>query len=135
MKGRTARAEATHAMTLTPLKEQCEQCGQPLWVGYHGHRTPPLVGWPLEVDHCGASLYAARVSALSCGLPSRRRGRLGTATWGIWRWRVIALIGRWLFREHRSVPEMHRALLARGVSITERSVTNLMQRYGLTPVW
>jgi hypothetical protein len=42
---------------------------------------------------------------------------------------VIALIGQWRFREHRSVPEMHRALLARGVSITERSVTNLMQRY------
>ncbi len=42
---------------------------------------------------------------------------------------MIALIGRWRFREHRSVPEMHRALLARGVSITERSVTNLMQRY------
>ena len=42
---------------------------------------------------------------------------------------VIALIGRWRFREHRSVPEMHRALLTRGVGITERSVTNLMQRY------
>jgi len=42
---------------------------------------------------------------------------------------VIALIGRWRFREHRSVPEMHQMLLARGVSITERSVTNLMQRY------
>jgi hypothetical protein len=39
MKGRTARAEATHALTLMPLKEQCEQCGQPLWVGYHAHRT------------------------------------------------------------------------------------------------
>ena len=43
--------------------------------------------------------------------------------------RVIALIGRWRFREHRSVPEMHQALLARGVNITERSVTHLMQRY------
>jgi len=42
---------------------------------------------------------------------------------------VIALIGQWRFREHRSVPEMHRALLARGVRITERSVTHLMQRY------
>ena len=39
------------------------------------------------------------------------------------------MIGRWRFREHRSVPEMHRALLTRGVSITERSVTHLMQRY------
>jgi len=42
---------------------------------------------------------------------------------------VIALIGQWRFREHRSVPEMHHALLARGVRITERSVTHLMQRY------
>ena len=42
---------------------------------------------------------------------------------------MIALIGRWRFREHRSVPEMHRALLTCGVNITERSVTNLMQRY------
>ena len=42
---------------------------------------------------------------------------------------VIALIGQWRFREHRSVPEMHRSLLSRGVSITERSVTHLMQRY------
>jgi hypothetical protein len=42
---------------------------------------------------------------------------------------VIALIGRWRYREHGSVPQMHRMLLERGVSITERSVTNLMQRY------
>jgi len=42
---------------------------------------------------------------------------------------VIALIGSFRFREHRSVPEMYRALLSRGVSVTERSVTNLMQRY------
>ena len=41
----------------------------------------------------------------------------------------IALIGQWRFREHRSVPEMHRALLSRGVSITQRSVTHFMQRY------
>jgi hypothetical protein len=51
MKGRTARPEATHAMTLTPLKEQCEQCGQPLWVGYHAHRTVTRLDglWKLTV--------------------------------------------------------------------------------------
>jgi hypothetical protein len=42
---------------------------------------------------------------------------------------VIALIGQWRFREHRSVPEMHQALTARGISIAPRSVTYLMQRY------
>ncbi len=42
---------------------------------------------------------------------------------------VIALIGQWRFREHRSVPEMHQALQARGISIAQRSVTYLLQRY------
>ena len=31
--------EQPHTMTLTPLKESCQQCGQLLWVGYHAHRT------------------------------------------------------------------------------------------------
>ncbi len=42
---------------------------------------------------------------------------------------MIALIGQWRFREHRSVPEMHQMLLARGISMAQRSVTYLMQRY------
>ena len=39
MRGRIPRLEATHAIRLTPLKEACEQCGHPLWVGYHSSRT------------------------------------------------------------------------------------------------
>jgi len=42
---------------------------------------------------------------------------------------VIALIGAWRFVEHRSVPEMHQRLQARGLAISEREVTHLMQRY------
>ncbi len=42
---------------------------------------------------------------------------------------VIALIGRLRFAEHRSVPEIHQALVGRGLTIAERSVTNLLQRY------
>ena len=128
MKGRTARAEATQAMTLTPLKEQCEQCGQPLWVGYHAHRTVTRLDglWKLTVvvrrcvdPECPRYHVAYRPEEEgSWALP---HGEFGLE--------VIALIGRWRFREHRSVPEMHRMLLARGVSITERSVTHLMQRY------
>src|SRR4029450_8976716 len=33
------------------------------------------------------------------------------------------------YREHRSVPEIHRELTRRGVAICERSVTNLLERY------
>src|SRR3954451_4346005 len=42
---------------------------------------------------------------------------------------VIALVGALRYRGHRSVPEIHRALLERGVAVCERTVTNLLDRY------
>ena len=42
---------------------------------------------------------------------------------------VIALIGALRYREHRSVPEIHRGLRERGVAIAERTVTHLLDRY------
>lgn len=39
------------------------------------------------------------------------------------------MIGAWRFRAHRSVPEMHQRLVARGLAISERAVTHLMHRY------
>jgi hypothetical protein len=42
---------------------------------------------------------------------------------------VVALVGALRYREHRSVPEIHRTLRDRGVAICQRSVTNLLDRY------
>jgi hypothetical protein len=42
---------------------------------------------------------------------------------------VIAYIGQLRTREQRSVPQIHQALLGRGVAIAERSVTVLLHRY------
>jgi transposase-like protein len=42
---------------------------------------------------------------------------------------VIARVGALRYREHRSVPEIHHALLERGVAVCERTVTNLLDRY------
>jgi hypothetical protein len=42
---------------------------------------------------------------------------------------VIALIGALRYRQHRSVPEIHQELRARGLDICQRSVTNLLDRY------
>jgi hypothetical protein len=128
MARRTPRPIASHAIMLIPLKEHCEQCGQPLWVGYHAHRTVTTLSglWKLTivVRRCiqpGCPRYHVAYRPEEEGRWALPHGEFGLE--------VIALIGRWRFREHRSVPEMHRALLARGVSITERSVTHLMQRY------
>lgn len=42
---------------------------------------------------------------------------------------VISLVGALRYRETRSVPEIHAALRARGVEVSERTVTNLLDRY------
>jgi len=42
---------------------------------------------------------------------------------------VIAQIGAWRYQEHRTVPEIHQRLSQRGVAISERSVTNQLERY------
>jgi hypothetical protein len=128
MARRTPRPIATQEMTLTPLKEQCEQCGQPLWVAYHGHRDVITLSgqWHLTlvIHQCVQS---------DCPNYHRRQRPEEEGGWalphGEFGLDVIALIGQWRFREHRSVPEMHQALLARGVNIALRSVTHLMHRY------
>ncbi len=42
---------------------------------------------------------------------------------------IITLIGTLRYSQHRSVPEIHKELLGRGVSIAERTVTYLIERY------
>jgi transposase-like protein len=42
---------------------------------------------------------------------------------------VVALVGRLRYAQHRSVPEIRAALVARGVAACERTVTNLLDRY------
>ena len=42
---------------------------------------------------------------------------------------VIVLVGTLRYTSHRSIPEIHQALRDRGVPITERTVTHLLQRY------
>ena len=42
---------------------------------------------------------------------------------------AIALVGRLRYAEHRSVPEIRTHLVGREVSVSERTVTNLLDRY------
>jgi hypothetical protein len=42
---------------------------------------------------------------------------------------VIALVGALRYGQHRSVPEIHQDLAGRGVSVCQRTVTNLLDRY------
>src|SRR2546428_434772 len=128
MARRSARPEAADEVTLTPLKERCDHCGQFFWVAHHGHRTVAML----------SGLWRMTLVVRQCIQPSCPRFHQPYRPEEEGRWalphgefglEVIALIGGWRFRDHRSVPEMHQALQARGISIAQRSVTYLMQRY------
>jgi hypothetical protein len=122
MARRSPRPEATQEKTLTPLKECCEQCGQPLWVACHSHRTVTTLS-----GVCKLTLVVRQCVQPNCPRFHQRYRPEEEGRWalphGEFGLEVIALIGKWRFREHRSVPEMHQALLARGIHIAERSVT------------
>jgi hypothetical protein len=128
MARRNSRPQATQEMTLTPLKEQCEQCGQLLWVAHHSHRTVTTLSglWKL-------TLVVRQCIQPTCPCFHKHYRPEEEGRWalphGEFGLEVIALIGQWRFREHRSVPEMHQALQARGMRIAQRSVTHLMHRY------
>jgi MULE transposase-like protein len=128
MARRTPRPEAQLTTTLIPLRQTCEACGNRLWVAYHCRRkVMTLQGlWQLRVVMCQCptptcSLYHVRYHPEEEGRWALPHGEFGLD--------VIALIGAWRFTEHRSVPEMHQRLQARGLAISEREVTHLMQRY------
>src|SRR5450755_3274846 len=42
---------------------------------------------------------------------------------------IITVIGQLRYGEHRSIPEIHQRLRQRGVSIAQRTVTDLLERY------
>jgi hypothetical protein len=97
-------------------------------VAYHRHRKiMTLEGlWQLTViiGQCPnptCPLYHVRYHPEEEGRSSLPHGEFGLD--------VIATIGAWRFREHRSVPEMHQRLQARSLSISERAVTHLLHRY------
>ena len=113
MARRTPRPEATQKKILIPFKERCEQCGQSLSVANHGHRSVTTLSgmWKL-------TLVIRQCIQPDCLNYHRRQRPEEEGRWalphGEFGLDIIALIGQWRFREHRSVPEMHQALVARG---------------------
>jgi hypothetical protein len=116
------------AQLLVAHRRECAECGGPLWSAYWQQRSVlTLAGW------LRLSLQIRRCTSYGCGLfgrPYRPEEEGGYALpHGEIGLDVIACVGAQRFGEHRSVPEIHRALQARQLTLCERSVTNLIQRY------
>jgi hypothetical protein len=122
------RAPATTEQTLMCLWTQCAGCSQPMWVAYHTQRTITTLQ-----GSCRLTLCVRRCRNPQCEWYHRPYRPEEEGRWalphGEFGLDVIALIGTLRYISHRSIPEIHLALRDRGVSIAERTVTHLLQRY------
>ena len=122
------RPQAASELRLEPLDDNCPSCERKLWVAYHGVRTVAtlsgVVRLRLVVRRCvnrECELYHQARRPEQEGAFALPQGEFGLD--------VICLVGALRHAHHRSVPEIHRELLGRGLTISERTVTNLLDRY------
>ena len=121
-------SEPTVTHDLQPERTTCRRCGKRLRADYTNHRTlHTLVGvtrLALLIRRC----HHGRCPAFKVAYRPEAEGSfaLPRHEFGL---DVIALIGQLRYREHRSVPEIRTHLVGRQVSVSERTVTNLLDRY------
>src|SRR5919201_1090940 len=126
---RTAcRPEPVIHKDLSPRRQNCPACGRRMWLDYTNHRTVVTLAGCTRLD-----LAIRRCHHRECGCylrPYRPEGEgrfaLPKHEFGL---DVIALVGALRYAEHRSVPEIHQILLGRDVGVSQRTVTNLLDRY------
>jgi hypothetical protein len=113
---------------LETATRQCPECGGRLHCQYISRRAvvtlDGLLGLQLRVRRCVNPDCARFHRAFrpeaegALALPQQEFGL-----------DVIALVGRQRYGARASVPEIHAELVRRGVAISQRSVTNLLDRY------
>lgn len=124
----TTRRKASKEKTLHTRRTHCPTCRKTMWSAYVSHRTVSTLKGVHQIH-----LHVRRCRSPSCAryhkaFRPEAEGRIALPQheFGL---DVIALIGALRYQQHRSVPEIHQALLVRGLRICQRTVTNLLDRY------
>ncbi|CAN5614621.1 hypothetical protein BH11PLA2_BH11PLA2_51490 [soil metagenome] len=121
-------AEPTITRAMVPERTDCPHCGGPARADYANGRTVPTLAGVTRLHLTIRRCHRPSCSAYKKPYRPEAEGSVALPhhEYGL---DVIALIGRLRYREHRSVPEIRVHLVDRGVSISERAVTNLLDRY------
>src|SRR5215207_1946247 len=121
-------AEPTIFHDLTPDRTGCPHCGRPMTADYANRRTVHTLAGVTRLTltirrchHAGCAAHKRPYRPEAEGAVALPRHEFGLD--------VIAVIGRLRYAEHRSVPEIRAHLVGRGVAVSERAVTNLLDRY------
>src|SRR6516162_8529640 len=127
-KPRRPRPQPDCALRLTPVQLDCPECRQWLHADYNNFRTITTLEGTIRL-----TLTIRRCHNLECPRflrPYRPEAEPHLALpyheFGL---DVVTLVGRLRYAEHRSIPEIHRELIRRGIVVAQRTVTNLLDRY------
>jgi MULE transposase domain len=121
-------AEPTITRALTPERTDCPHCGKATRADYANHRTLHTLAGVTRLN-----LTIRRCHHSACPAHKRPYRPEAEGSFALPRHEfgldVVALIGRLRYTEHRSVPEIRVHLTGRSVSVSQRTVTNLLDRY------
>lgn len=120
--------KADQEIVLECMHQKCPTCGQNMWSDYDNERTirtlSGVVKLTLKVRRCPNQkcesyhqVYRPEAEG-NWALPGHELGL-----------DVMAYAGSLRYQEHRSVPQIHCSLVEKGVSICQRSVSNVLERY------
>jgi hypothetical protein len=122
------RPEATEFIDIETVGRSCPGCGHRTRAAYTCTRKVTMLDGVVQL-----CLHVRRCKHPKCplkGRPLRPEAEgsfaLPVHEFGL---QVMAHVGALRYTQHRSVPEIHADLFERGVVISERSVTNLLDRY------
>lgn len=127
--GKTAKQlEPTATHDLSPRRTNCPRCGKHMRADYTNRRTITTLTGVTRLDLTIRRCRNAECAAYKKPYRPEAEGRFALPhhEFGL---DVVALVGRLRYTEHRSVPEIRTHLVGRGVAISERTVTNLLDRY------
>ena len=127
--GKTAKGlEPTATHDLFPRRSNCPRCGTHMRADYTNRRTITTLSGVTRLNLAIRRCRKPDCAAHKKPYRPEAEGRFALPhhEFGL---DVVALVGRLRYAEHRSVPEIRAHLVGRGLLISERTVTNLLDRY------
>ncbi len=125
---RTPQPEATREEVLECVQQRCPWCGGWMWNKYDNVRRVRTLEGVVQL----------RLKVRRCATPECERFCQAYRPEAEGKWAlpqhefgldVIAFVGSLRYLEHRSVVQIHQVLQTRGMSVSERTVSNLLARY------
>src|SRR5262245_25776023 len=128
MAKKTPRPQPSLTQDLSPLRTDCPHCGELTWADYENRRTVATLAGLTRLNltvrrchnpQCKAHLRPYRPEAEGkLALPRHEFGL-----------DVVALARALRFAGPRSFPEIHQRRTGRGLAVSQRTVSNLIDRY------